>query len=77
MAGEAKNKKAKKVSQDGLSIRREKRPPGQPVRKLARGHIQQHTKNGVFYYTYRRGTDKEIYLGTAEAILKAVKGAGK
>lgn len=77
MASEAKNKKVKKVSQDVPLLRRDKTTPGQPVRKPARAHIQQHTKNGAFYYTYRRGTDKEIYLGTAEAILKAVKGQEK
>ena len=44
------------------------------VRKLAGPHIREHCVKGKRYYYYIRGTDKEIYLGDAESILKAMKG---
>jgi hypothetical protein len=37
------------------------------------GHILGRTRRGKLYYYYCQGR-KEVYLGTAEAILKAVKG---
>lgn len=39
------------------------------------GYLRAHTsmRNGKKYYYYCRGTDPEIYLGTAEAILRKVK----
>lgn len=40
-------------------------------------YIRKHELKGRTYYTYRRGIDKEIYLGTADAILRAVKGDGR
>lgn len=45
-------------------------------------HLQlRRSKRGGPYYTFRRGEDKEIYLGSAEFILKAVtiykRGKGK
>lgn len=44
------------------------------ARKKAKAHIEPRTSNGQTYYWYRRGTDKPIYLGSAETILKAVTG---
>jgi hypothetical protein len=37
-------------------------------------HIRGHLVKGKVYYYYLRGTDREIYLGSADSILKAVKG---
>lgn len=42
------------------------------VRRLAEPHLREHRVKGKVYYTYCRGTDKEIYLGSAESILKVV-----
>ena len=42
--------------------------------RLAEPHIRAHEVKGKRYYYYVRGTDREIYLGTANAILEAVKG---
>lgn len=47
------------------------------VRRIAEPHIRAHQVKGHVYYTYCRGTDKEIYLGDADAILKAMKGGGR
>ncbi len=44
------------------------------VRRIAEPHIRSHRVKGHVYYTHCRGTDKEIYLGDADAILKAAKG---
>ena len=48
------------------------------TRQLAPPRIREHVieKKGrkYYYYCYCRGTDKEIYLGDADAILRAVKG---
>lgn len=41
---------------------------------VAEPHIRPHTIKGRTYYTYCHGAGPEIYLGTADAILKAVKG---
>lgn len=38
-------------------------------------HIRPHKVKGRIYYSYYNGTDKEIYLGTADRILQAVKGS--
>jgi hypothetical protein len=46
------------------------------VRRFAEPHIRGHHVKGRVYYTYCRGTDREIYLGDADAILKAVKSRG-
>lgn len=43
-------------------------------RKRAEPHLRAHKVKGRDYYYYVRGTDKEIYLGDADSILKAVKG---
>ncbi len=42
-------------------------------RKLAGAHIRAHNVKGKLYYYYVRGTDKEVYLGDAAAVLRAVK----
>jgi hypothetical protein len=45
----------------------------QSRKRLVRGRIKGHRVKGKNYYSYARSDDKEIYLGSAEAILKAVK----
>jgi hypothetical protein len=42
------------------------------IRRVAEPHIRRHVVRGRKYYTYCRGVDKEVYLGTAESILGAV-----
>lgn len=44
------------------------------IRRVADPHIRPHKVKGRVYYTYCRGTDPEIYLGSADTILRAVKG---
>ena len=46
-------------------------------RTKLRGQIRPHAVNGKIYYSYRRGTDKEIYLGSAENILQAMTRMGE
>lgn len=43
-------------------------------RKTALPMIRAHMVKGTPYYYYCRGTDKEIYLGSAKSILRTVKG---
>lgn len=43
------------------------------IRRIADPHVRAHKVKGRNYYYFCRGTDPEIYLGTAEAILLAVK----
>ena len=43
------------------------------VRKQAEPHIRAHKVKGRLYYYYVRGTDPEIYLGTADIILEAMR----
>jgi hypothetical protein len=43
------------------------------IRRLAEPHLRKHVVKGKVYYTYCRGIDREIYLGDAEAILKAIQ----
>lgn len=45
-----------------------------PIRRITDPHLRPHKVKGRLYYSYCRGTDVEIYLGSADAILKAVKG---
>jgi hypothetical protein len=47
------------------------------IRRIAEPHIRSHQVNGYLYYYYVRGEDREIYLGSADTILKAVTGRGK
>ena len=42
------------------------------IRRIALPYIRAHKVKGRTFYTYTRGTDREIYLGTADAILEAV-----
>lgn len=44
------------------------------IRRLADPHIRSKKIKGRLFYYYVRGTDKEIYLGSADTILRAVKG---
>jgi len=48
--------------------------PRKGSKQGARPRIKPRNVKGKTYYYYCRGADKEIYLGDAEAILKAVKG---
>lgn len=75
---EAKNQNPQKLSQDipldSLSLLQPKRGCDKKrIRRIAEPHLQAHRVRGRLYYTYRRGIDPEIYLGSADAILKAVK----
>ena len=47
------------------------------IRRIADPHIRGHQVKGKTYYFFCRGVDKEIYLGDAVTILKAVKGIGR
>ena len=44
-----------------------------PIRRIAEPHLQSRVVNGKVYYYYRRGDDPMIHLGTADAILSAIK----
>lgn len=43
------------------------------IRRIAEPHINRRRVKGRYYYYYCRGTDQEIYLGTADNILRAVQ----
>lgn len=70
--------KNKMLSQQDVMSRyniptRSRRRDNKHVHYQADPHIQYHKgARGSPFYTYRRGEDKEIYLGTAETILRAV-----
>lgn len=53
--------------------RRGQGAPKEARLKRAKPYIRGHLIMGRIYYYYCRGADKEIYLGSADAILKAVK----
>jgi len=42
------------------------------IHRITEPHLRPHQVKGRTYYYYCRGTDKEIYLGTADHILEAV-----
>lgn len=42
------------------------------VRRIAEPHLEPRRVHGRVYWYYRRGVDPPVYLGTADAILKAV-----
>ena len=44
------------------------------ITRVTEPHLRPHKVKGKLYYHYCRGTDPEIYLGSADSILKAVKG---
>lgn len=68
-----KLKKVKKLSQVAEKNRhKEGSRKSTVIKRMADPHLSSHKIKGVLYYTYRRGVDKEIYLGTADAILVAV-----
>lgn len=48
-------------------------PTKKRIRRIADPHIRAHQVKGKQYYYYCRGTDKEIYLGDAETILRKVR----
>lgn len=56
----------------GGSTAKPPRPNGQ-IKRFAEPHIEHKKNKGKLYYYYRRGTDRKIYLGTADDILKAVQ----
>lgn len=57
------------------SLRPAPKPKGLTKKRYhAEPEIRAHVVNGKRYYFYRRGTDKEIYLGSARHILRMVKG---
>lgn len=43
------------------------------IRKFADPYLRAKKVNGKLYYFYRRGVDPEIYLGDADAILRAIQ----
>jgi len=45
------------------------------IHRVADPYIKAHKVKGKTYYCFRRGIEPEIYLGTAEAIYKAVMAA--
>lgn len=55
--------------------RRGDKPPVKNIRKPKRkkGVIETRVTNGQTYYYYRRGTDKPVYLGTAEKIYETMQ----
>lgn len=60
---------------DSLDIPIPKIPPTKKrIRRIALPRVREHKVKGRYFYTYCRGIDREIYLGTADAILRAVKG---
>lgn len=67
----------KLVQVDPLSIRDMVEPKTgcnkKRIRRIADPHIEPYRVHGEIYYRYRRGTDRPIYLGTADSILRAVR----
>jgi len=49
------------------------RAPRPTNRKKTPGYIRRHRVKGRTYYTYCRGYEREIYLGSAETILEVVQ----
>lgn len=62
---------------DILSLKDFPLPKVTKKKKQPAGRIRGHWIKGKTYYYYCRGRNKEIYLGSAEAILRAMKGVGK
>ena len=64
------------LSLDVLPVRTDRtnstlgRPPAAP-------YLKEHVVKGKSYYSYCHGARKQIYLGSADKILKAVKGSAK
>jgi len=76
---EAKEKELEKLVEDIPLVSYDMPVPKTPStkkhsQKTAQPTIRSHMVKGRPYYYYCRGTDKEIYLGSARGILKAVKG---
>jgi len=76
----ANNKEREKlvnnIPPDSLEVRiPEKGLTNRPIRRITVPYLRAHKVKGRLYYTYCRGTDKEIYLGDADSILRAVKGS--
>lgn len=67
----------KLVDNDPLSVADMKRalklPTKKRIRRIAEPHLRPVIKNGHEYYHFCHGTAPEIYLGSAEYILEAVK----
>lgn len=68
---------SEKVSQKEDLLSLENLPARPYLKKLTNSkwpYLRPHDVKGRLYYSYCRGSEKEIYLGSADAILKAVKG---
>lgn len=66
-------KKGEKVVKVTSHSRRGKKVQQQTrLIRIADPYIRAHKKDGRNYYYYCRGIDPEIYLGTADSILRAV-----
>ncbi len=73
----------KNIRHDSLSLEKLGQPPTLssrgdstgnspgPITYHADPHIRGKRKKGIMYYYYRRGADREMYLGTANNILEA------
>lgn len=72
-----KEDRKKLVDNDSLSVAglmaQARGPTKKRIWRTADPHIRRHLVKGRTYYTYCRGTDREIYLGDADDILRAVK----
>lgn len=64
---------AKESFHDERILTTTNRPRGYTMLPRAAPHIRKHEVKGRVYYCYVRGTDREIYLGSADIILKAVQ----
>lgn len=62
-----------RVTSESLHKKRANTDCDKRIYRVADPHIQQRKVKGRTFYTYRRGTDKEIYLGSADYILAAVQ----
>lgn len=84
MENESKKGMDKKLVEKGVNPRLRNSAVKNPTKKrayrksrTAQSHIRPHKVKGRTYYSYVRGTDKEIYLGDADTILKAVQAVKK
>ena len=80
MENTSKNGRDKKLVEKGGNPRLKNSAAKNPTKKrayrkrrTAEAHIRPHKVKNRTYYSYVRGSDKEIYLGDADAILKAVR----
>jgi len=75
----ANNWELQELVDNGLSVKANleavikaaKRPTNR-ISRVREPHIIKKNRGGQEYYTYCRGTDRELYLGDADRILQAV-----